>query len=77
MFQIDRLDRGLLESHSHIVLIQFGMTFQCRPTLDINLVLFILLSSRIFLIFMIVHVLIFITPDTHTVWELITPNDKT
>ena len=46
------------------------MTFQCRSTLDINLVLFILLPSRIFIIFMIVHVvLIFITPDTHTVWD--------
>ena len=53
---------------SHIVLIQFGLTFQCRSTRDINLVLFILLPSRIFLIFIIVQVVfIFITPDTHSV----------
>ena len=46
-------------------------------TVDINLVLFILLPSRIFLTFMIVHVVfIFITPDAHTVWEIITPNDN-
>ena len=77
MSQRDRLVVSL-ESHSHIIFIQFGLAFQCRSTLNINLVLFILFAEQ-----NISHLndctcgFIFIKPDTLIGWELITTNDNT